>query len=194
MAIHRAVSKSTDVEADIRRIRGEFLRFDPESGWCRLGVNPDPLVFIWAPRVFEFLQVLESVVPYPPGRGMCREVGYRSGLDAARVAPRMFGISEADGLRVLLAMPRTLASAGWGLSELACDDEAERVEWSFPKGTAVGVAGQRAGRRRNPACAYFEGFGAGWIKGSLGFDVELLETESRSVGDGACRFVSRRTA
>jgi len=71
------------------------------------------------------------------------------------------------------------------------DDETGHLEWTFPKGTAVGIAAREVGPRVAPACAFIEGFGAGWVKGSLGLAVEFLEGSCVGMGNVACRFDSR---
>ena len=188
MPVHRAALSGTQVEEGFRAMVGALVQ-DKETGFNLWAGSKDPVMLVWSPRIYEFLQVLESTLSYPPARGVCREVGYRSGFDGAKE------IEKGDGggtpWKVLLAMASVLAGAGWGVSEIVYDEGLRSVTWEFPKGSAVGVAARRVGRRSTPACAFFEGFGAGWVKGSVGIDVEMIETECVGQGGHACRFESR---
>lgn len=168
-----------------------MLRHDPVLGVNLWAGSADPVMLLWSPRIYEFLAVLESVLSFQPARGLCREVGYRSGLDGARESTKAFGLQRAHGVSVLLAMPRVLAGAGWGVSELTYDDETGRITWAFPKGTAVGIAAGRAAVRTQPSCAFYEGFGAGWVEGSLRVKIEFLESACRGAGGESCVFESR---
>jgi hypothetical protein len=191
MTIHRASSTVGEAERDFQRIVGDLLHPDGERGFNLWADAPHPVMLIWSPRIYEFLRVLENVMSYPPARGLCREVGYRSGLDGAVASRKALAIGEDGRVELLLAMPRVLAGAGWGVSELVYDDEGGEIAWTFPKGTAVGVAAQGQDARTDPACAFFEGFGAGWVKGSVGLDVEFFESACLGLGNDACRFESR---
>lgn len=191
LAVHRASLEANDVGREFETIVGELLRYDPERGLNLWGDAPDPVMLVWSPRIYEFLEVIEGVTSYPPARGICREVGYRSGFDGAVESKTALKIEERGDVGVLLAMPTVLAGAGWGVSELTYDDEAGSLQWTFPKGTAVGVAAARRGREGAPACAFFEGFGAGWVKGSVGLEVEFLESECAGLKLPTCTFQSR---
>lgn len=177
-----------DVESDFRRLVGEAMRHDPILGVNLVGGSPDPVMILWSPRIYEFLAVMESVLSFQPARGLCREVGSRSGMDGAREFAKDYRVS---GPSTLLAMPRVLASAGWGVSELTYDDEGGRIAWTFPKGTAVGIAAGRSSVRINPACAFYEGFAAGWVEGSIHLKVEFSEVKCCGAGAESCAFESR---
>lgn len=163
------------------------LRHDQATGvvW---GPSGEPLMLIHAARVFEMLEVLESVLSYAPARGFVRQIGYRTGIDGAR---GMREVTKEEPTALLLSVSRALGMAGGGTSGTTYDDAAGTVTLAFPEGTAVGIAAARGSRRTNPACAYFEGLAAGWAKGSVDLDVEFDETACRSVGGGECRFESR---
>ncbi len=188
--IHKSTLTAAQFEEDFLRVFS-FVRHHPEDGLIRWAGTSYPLMLVWSPRIYEFLLVLERVISYPPARGLCREVGYRSGFDGARDAVRPMGGTESDSVGALLVLPRILAGAGWGLSEIVYDDERGELRWTFPKGTAVGVAARAGERRTTPACAFIEGFGAGWVKGSLGSSVEFLEGTCLGMGDATCTFESR---
>jgi hypothetical protein len=188
--IHKASLTPQQVEEDFLRVFS-FVKQDREEGLIRWADTPYPLMLVWSPRIYEFLSVMERVMTYHPARGMCREVGFRSGFDGAREGLRPMGVDEVDRVGALLAMPRILVGTGWGVSEIEYDDVRDEVAWTFPRGTAVGVAARNAGRRATPACAFVEGFGAGWVKGSLDRSVEFMETACVGMGDPACRFASR---
>ena len=190
MSVHRVTLSPRDVEEGFNRTVGT-LALDKERGFNLWGGSEDPVMLVWSPRIYEFLQVLESTLSYLPARGFCREVGYRSGVDGAKVIMKSTGATSVAPVRALLTMPSILAGAGWGISELLYDEDAATLDWRFPRGTAVGVVAGRAGRRATPACAFFEGFGAGWVRGSLGLDLEMIEIDCIGKGDGACRFESR---
>jgi hypothetical protein len=190
MTVHKATLSLRDVEDGFRKTVGGLV-FDRERGFNHWAGTEDSVMLVWASRIYEFLVVLESVLSYPPARGFCREVGYRSGHEGAVATLKGFGGKSGRRVEGLLAMSGVLAGAGWGLGELVYDDTEGEVRWTFPRGTAVGVAARRAGRRKTPACAFFEGFGAGWAKGSVGADLEMMEIECIGQGDDACRFESR---
>jgi len=187
--LHQSFSTSEQVAEDFRRVFGEWMRHDPVSGFNVWGTSTDPVMLVWSPRILEFLVVLESRMSYFPARGIVREVGYRSGFDGAQTWTAM---SPKEGpVPVLLAMGRILSWAGWGMCDISFDDATKDVVVTFPKGTAVGVAAQRAGGRTRPACAFYEGFAAGWVKGSVDLDVEFDESTCRGVSGGECRLASR---
>ncbi len=188
--LHRVAVTPDDVDRNFRQVYA-LVHHDPTDGFLRWEEAPDPLMLIWSPRIFEFLQVLENTISYSPARGICREVGYGSGHEGALRSLQAMGVESERPIDALLTLPPMLAGAGWGTSEVEYDDATGDITWAFPNGTSVGVAAQRAGPRADPACAFFEGFGAGWVKGSLGLAVEFIETECRGRGDPRCRFASR---
>jgi predicted hydrocarbon binding protein len=190
MTVHRISVTPEQAERDFVTVVREQLRHDRAAGFNTWGTSDTPVMLVWSPRIFEFLEVLESVVSYQPARGICREVGYRSGFEGAEVTAKLLG-APSGRVDVLFGMVGVLSGAGWGVSELAYDDESKAIRWRFPRGTAVGEAARRKGRRANPACAFFEGFGGGWVQGSLGLKVEFLEAECLAIGGSACTFESR---
>lgn len=118
-------------------------------------------------------------------------MGFRSGSDGAIRSKTALNLESDDGVETLLAMPKVLAGAGWGVGDIEYDDDNGQIQWTFPRGTAIGVAAATRGERENPACAFIEGFGAGWVKGSLDLDVEFLESECAGVQGSTCAFSSR---
>ncbi len=191
MTVHRVALTAEDVERDFKQVYA-LVHHDRHDGFLRWEKAPDPLMLVWAPRIFEFLQVMEATISFAPARGMCREVGYRSGHEGAVRSLQAMGDGSGSPVDALLLLPRILAGAGWGASAVAHDDATGITQWSFPHGTAVAVAAKQAGPRDDPACAFFEGFGAGWVKGSLGTEVEFVETACLGRGDARCEFESRR--
>ena len=189
MTVHKATLSARDVEEGFRRTVGDLIQ-DRERGFNHWAGTEDSVMLVWASRIYEFLVVLESVLSYPPARGFCREVGYRSGHEGAVATLKGSVAKSGRQVQSLLAMPGVLAGAGWGTSELLYDDSTAGVRWTFPRGTAVGAAARRAGPRKTPACAFFEGFGSGWVKGSVGANLEMVEIECIGQGDDACRFES----
>ena len=179
-----------DVDRDFKQVYA-LVHHDRNDGFLRWEQAPDPLMLVWAPRIFEFLQVMENTISFFPARGICREVGYGSGHEGALRSLQAMGVESESPVDALLMLPRILAGAGWGMSEVEYDDATGDIVWMFPNGTAVGVAAQRAGPREDPACAFFEGFGAGWVKGSLDRTIEFVETACLGRGDARCRFASR---
>ncbi len=190
MTVHRVALSPDDVERDFRQVYS-LVHHDRHDGFLRWEKSPDPLMLVWAPRIFEFLQVMEGTISFQPARGMCRDVGYRSGHQGALRSLSAMNIESGGPLEAFLAMPRVLAGAGWGASEVVYDDITGAIVWTFPLGTSVAAAAKQAGPRTNPSCAFFEGFGAGWVKGSLGTDVEFVETACAGRGDATCRFEAR---
>jgi len=179
-----------DVDRDFKQVFA-LVHHDRQDGFLRWEDAPDPLMLVWSPRIFEFLQVMENTISFSPARGICREVGYGSGHEGALRSLQAMGVESESPVDALLMLPRILAGSGWGASAVEYDDATSRVTWTFPNGTSVGVAAERAGPRADPACAFFEGFGAGWVKGSLGLAVEFVETACRGRGEPQCLFESR---
>ncbi len=190
MAKHEISLSPEQADASYRQLL-EGLRHDGPRGFTVWLHTTDPVMFVWSPRIYEFLQVLEETISYLPARGVCREVGYRSGADGARAIRETLAATKPNPPEVLLQMPGVLAGAGWGVSELSYDDADQSILWRFPRGTAVGVAAGGRGHRVAPACAFFEGFGAGWVKESLGSEVEFLEMECVGQGQSRCAFQSQ---
>lgn len=191
MAVHRILLTPEQVLRDFAQVSGELLHFDADRGVVLWADAPYPVMLLWSPRLYEFLAVLEGIMQYLPARGICRQVGYRSGFDGAHEARRALQIPEASPDQTLVAMPRVLAGAGWGLSELVYDEGSGSIDWTFPHGSAVGLAAAEQGGRTLPACAFYEGFAAGWVEGSVGLRVEFDEVECVGRGDDRCRFESR---
>src|SRR5437879_355062 len=82
MTVHKGTLSARDVEEGFRRTVGDLVQ-DRERGFNHWAGTEDSVMLVWASRIYEFLVVLESVLSYPPARGFCREVGYRSGHEGA---------------------------------------------------------------------------------------------------------------
>src|SRR5438093_10447211 len=137
--VHRAALTPDDVEANFRQVYA-LVHSNRSDGFLRWEEAPDPLMLIWSPRIFEFLQVLENTISFSPARGICREVGYGSGHEGALRSLQAMGVDSEKPIDALLMMPRVLAGAGWGTSEIEYDDATGDITLTFSNGTAVGVA------------------------------------------------------
>ncbi|HEV8595594.1 MAG TPA: 4-vinyl reductase, partial [Thermoplasmata archaeon] len=183
---HRVEVGETEAAGEFGRLIHERLKNDPATGFNHYAGSVEPVVIILSARVRDFLESLESIMGYQPARGITRQVGFNSGVEAARLVMR--GL-KLDPLAAFLAYPSLIAGAGWGRAILEYDDETRLIRLHYPNGTAISV-GLKA-RRENPACAYSEGQLAGWVDATLGATEEIAETRCVGMGDPACVFETR---
>lgn len=188
MTVHRVRLTVESVENYFDTVLAERFRWEGDKGPSTAAQAASPAV-VWSPMILELMEVLEEVTLHPPARNLCQEIGYHAGLESAQALDQARD-PRLPKAQILLAMPPILAGTGFGTSELTYDDEAERITWEFPRGTVIGMAAQRNGGRSDPTCAFFEGLGAGWARGSLGLRLRVTETECLGRGDVACRFQS----
>ncbi|MFQ5908463.1 MAG: V4R domain-containing protein [Thermoplasmata archaeon] len=188
MTVHRVNLTVESVEDYFESVLADGFRWERDRGPATKDGSNSPAV-VWSPLILELMEVLEDVTLHPPARELCREIGYHAGLESATALDRARN-PRLPKTETLLAMPPILAGTGFGISELAYDDEQERVVWTFDLGTVVAMAAQDGGERSEPTCAFFEGLGAGWAKGSLGVNLRISEMECVAQGDEACRFQS----
>lgn len=188
MTVHKVSLTVESMEAYFDTVLAKGFRWQGDRGPAiHEHLRSDAVV--WSPLILELMEVLEDVTLHPPARNLCREIGHHAGLESAMAldGARDPRVPKAE---IFLAMPPILAATGYGTSELTYDDERERVAWVFAHGTVIAMAAQRGGGRPEPTCAFFEGLGAGWAKGSLEVNLRVTETDCLGRGDRACRFQS----
>lgn len=189
MTVHRVNLTVELVEDYFDRVLARGFPGQPGQGPAS-GEGAESPAVVWSSLVLDLMKVLETVTLHPPPRHLCRETGYHAGLESATALDRSRDPDHPKA-ETLLAMPPILASAGFGTSELIYDDERERLDWAFDLGTVIAMAASGNGGHAEPTCAFFEGLGAGWAKGSLGLNLRISETDCAARGDEACRFRSR---
>lgn len=188
MTIHKVHLTVESVEDYFDSVLAKGFRWEPDQGPATEEGPHSPAV-VWSPLALELMEVLEEITLHPPARDLCRDIGYHAGLESATALDRARDPSLPMA-ETLLAMPPILAGTGFGTSELIYDDQRDRLIWTFDLGTVIATAGREAGGHTETTCAFFEGLGAGWAKGSLGVDLRLSETDCIARGDDACRFRS----
>ncbi|MFQ6012676.1 MAG: V4R domain-containing protein [Thermoplasmata archaeon] len=188
MTVHRVTLSVESVEDYFETVLPTGFRWERNQGPPPGGRPRSPAV-VWSPILLELMEVLEDVTLYPPARDLSREVGYHAGLESAVALDRARN-PQFPRTEILLAMPPILAGTGFGTSELTYDDERQQLGWTFREGTVIARGAQGNGVRKKPICAFFEGLGAGWVRGSLGANLRIAETDCLGRGDDACRFRS----
>ncbi|MFQ5985961.1 MAG: V4R domain-containing protein [Thermoplasmata archaeon] len=188
MTVHRVNLTGESVEDYFDTVLARGFRWQPDQGPATGEGSHSPAV-VWSPLVLELMEVLETVTLHPPAQHLCREIVYHAGLESAMALDRSRE-PEFPKAETLLAMPPIIAGAGFVTSELVYDDERERLDWAFDLGTVIAMAARGNGGHVEPTCAFFEGLGAGWAKGSLGLNLRISETDCIARGDDACRFRS----
>lgn len=188
MTVHKVVNLTVEsVEDYFDTVLAGGFHEERDPGPATTEARSSALV--WSSLVLQLMEVLEDVTVHPPAQDLCRDIGYQAGLESATALDRARDPSLPK-LETLLAMPPILAGTGFGTSALIYDDEGKRLDWTFDLGTVIAKAAREDGGRGEPTCAFFEGLGAGWAKGSLGVSLRITETECIARGDDACRFQS----
>lgn len=189
---HTFTVSEVESQTAFERVSKTLLRHDARQGVNYWAGSPHPTMLLWAGRIFDFLRVLEEIVGYYPARMQSYLVGYRSGWDGAEVSAAFESAASTNGgnVRLLGAGTDVLSGAGWGRGSIEYDDSTGVVRWTFPEGTAIGLAARAAGTRDKPACPFVAGFVAGWTNRSLGVQLEFQEAECVAKGEPRCLFES----
>ena len=190
--IHRFTLTDEQSRAEFQQVSKDLLEHNATQGVNYWAGSPFPTMLLWAGRVFDFLRVMEDIVGFYPARRQSYLVGYRSGNDGAAVSESLVKSTAdtAERARLLGRGNSILAGAGWGRCAIEYDEDAKKVRWEFPEGTAVGLAARLEGARGKPACPFMAGFVAGWTNRSLGTKLEFDETACVGRGDKHCVFES----
>ncbi len=188
----RVALTDAESESEFQRVSKDLLEHQPGAGMNYWAGFRHPTMLVWAGRIFDFLRAAEQVMGFVVARRQSYLVGYRSGWDGAEVNSGLLGdVARAEReARLLDAGIRILAGAGWGRCEVEFDDDAGVVRWTFPQGTAVGVAALADGARQDVACPFVAGYLAGWTNRALNLRTEFKEVECVARGQPRCVFES----